>query len=326
MGHIQRASVHEPPVFDIEELEAQELLESVDLEAIMPLLHDGVVQTLGPGEVLIEGGSFNPRLYLLLSGELSVRLRSSGCAPLLILGPGQSVGELSLIDHKPASATIVAEVESRVLALDEELVWILVNSSHAISSNLLFLMVKRLRYGNDLLVQQQEKLEQFKFCATVDPLTGLFNRRWMDSMLPRQIERTRRCKDPLSVIMLDVDYFKRYNDEHGHLAGDQVLRTVGREIRDNVRPGDFSVRYGGEEFLAILPECNLEGARIVAERLRLAISAATTDSYNNEALPAITISLGAAEFDPVQTVNALIDAADTALFRAKKSGRDRVSS
>ena len=87
-------------------------------------------------------------------------------------------------------------------------------------------------------------------------------------MLQRQIERTRRCRDALSVIMLDVDYFKRYNDEHGHLAGDQVLRTVGREIRDNVRPGDFSVRYGGEEFLAILPECNLEGARIVAERRR----------------------------------------------------------
>ena len=314
-----------PKLFELEELAAQELLDAVELSAIEPLLRNGQVRSLVVGETLIEAESVNKHLYLVLSGELSVRLSARESEPLTKVGPGQSVGEFSLIDNKPASAFVIAEVPTRVLALDEELLWILVNSSHGFSSNLLFLLVTRLRNGNALFVRQRDELEQLKFISTVDPLTGLFNRRWLESMMPRQLERSQRCDESLSLIMIDVDHFKGYNDEHGHLAGDEVLRTLGRTIRENLRPGDMTVRYGGEEFLAILPNCDCQGAAIVGERLRLAVSHTSMQPDKERVLPPVTISLGISELQDKQSIEDLIAASDAALYRAKGAGRNRVA-
>ncbi len=157
--------------------------------------------------------------------------------------------------------------------------------------------------------------EEVKASSLLDSLTGLGNRRLMDIMLPKSLARAVRFRKNLSVIMLDIDYFKKYNDTHGHVAGDKLLSDVGRIILGKTRDGDFSVRYGGEEFLMVLHETDLEGARLLAETLRKTF----------EAELGITMSLGVAQYsDRLREDEKLIAAADEALYRAKENGRNRV--
>jgi diguanylate cyclase (GGDEF)-like protein len=211
------------------------------------------------------------------------------------------------------------------LKIEEDLVWILSNTSHAISSNLLFTLVKRLRHGNDLLCESRARLEQYRFHATVDALTGLFNRHWLNQMLPRQMHRAKASAEPLSLLMADIDHFKAYNDSHGHPAGDHALLTVAQSLRDHVRPADMTARYGGEEFLVVLPACNLEGAEVVAERLRAAVASSTIRFANGTELPGVTASFGIATLTGELAMEGFIGACDKALYRAKRRGRNRVS-
>ena len=157
-----------------------------------------------------------------------------------------------------------------------------------------------------------------------DALTGLFNRRFLEESLQRELSRVQRSGKPLAAIMIDVDHFKRFNDTFGHDAGDLVLREVGALLRRQVRGSDIACRYGGEEFLILLPEAPLAQARERAERLRQAVHE-LQPVQNGRALGTITISLGVALFpDHGDTPESLVQAADAALYQAKKAGRDRV--
>ena len=309
-----------------QELLRLELFDSVDMTTIRPLLRNCTVRTLCAGEVLIHAGRPNLDLYLVLSGQLSVRLDSAGAVPITQLGPGESVGEMSVIDHQPTSAFVVVEADARVLVIDEELMWVLVNTSHAIATNLLLTLSKRMRYGNNLIFEKHARLELYRFHATIDALTGLFNRRWLDSMLPRQMERSRMCHKPFSLLMVDIDNFKQYNDENGHVAADQAIGAVGHAIQTVLRPSDTGVRYGGDEFLLLLPDCPLDAGEQVAKRLRCAISDTRIQfADGGRELPSVTISVGAAEMSGCLTLESFVAAADAALYRAKRAGRDRAS-
>ncbi len=213
-----------------------------------------------------------------------------------------------------------------MLVIDEELVWLLVNTSHAVSSNLLFTLAKRLRFGTDVIVEDQAQIAEYRFHATVDALTGLFNRHWLNIMLPRQMSRASSAGENLSLMLADIDHFKRYNDEHGHLAGDRVLCAVATELRDRLRPTDMAARFGGEEFLVLLPDCSVDGAQIVAERLRRAIAGMRVKFAVGAELPPVTVSIGVAQMAGEATPEALIHAADAALYQAKTEGRDRIAS
>ena len=129
----------------------------------------------------------------------------------------------------------------------------------------------------------------------------------------------------MSVLMLDVDHFKRFNDEHGHQAGDQALRALGQSLTGHLRPNDVAARYGGEEFLVVLADTRFEAAWIIAERLREAMAGHSLLKADGTPLPSITISLGLAQLNPEQSAESLIARADAALYRAKKGGRNRVS-
>jgi diguanylate cyclase (GGDEF)-like protein len=310
--------------FTKETLDHVQLLQCSEPDIVKLLLDDCPVTTLKQNEVLITAGRSDRNLYVLLDGKLSVHLKSAETAPITFIEPGQTAGELSLIDHQPASAFVVAETDSRVLTLDEETVWELVSSSHAVARNLLYSLVKRLRYGNSLIIDTRKKLEQYQFQAKVDPLSGLFNRRWLNNMLPRQMHRSRVSSDPMSLVMIDIDHFKRYNDQHGHVAGDSAIRTVATTIADKIRPADMAARYGGEEFLLILPCCSLKPAEAAAERVRQAVEKAHIETSDGGTLSPVTISLGIAELRDEFTVEDFIQAADAALYRAKEAGRNRV--
>ena len=309
----------------LEELRRLRLLQSVDLSTVQPLLLNCPIKTVQPGDILIGAGDPNLYLYLLLSGSLSVHLQSTATDPIYTLEPGESVGEVSLIDHRPASAYVVARTASRVLVIDEHDMWMLADTSHAISRNLLATLTRRLRSGNDLIYQHQAQLGEYQFQATIDAVTGLYNRNWLDKMLPRQVGRSRSTGEPFSLVMIDIDHFKGYNDSHGHLGGDRALFTVACTLRDKLRPADMAARYGGEEFAVLLPQCMLSDACNVAERLRSAVAESPVIFPSGPELPPVTISLGVAELNDSFTTEGFLAAADAALYRAKHEGRNRVS-
>jgi diguanylate cyclase (GGDEF)-like protein/PAS domain S-box-containing protein len=157
-----------------------------------------------------------------------------------------------------------------------------------------------------------------------DPLTGLFNRRYMEETLEREVRRSARDQSSLSIIMIDIDHFKQFNDTFGHDAGDTVLRELGNFIKANTRSSDVACRYGGEEFMLLLPEASLEGARRRAEHMREGVKHFHV-RYREQALGMITISLGVAAYpDHGADGDSVVRAADTALYCAKSEGRDCV--
>ncbi|MDX1696340.1 MAG: GGDEF domain-containing protein, partial [Ketobacteraceae bacterium] len=160
--------------------------------------------------------------------------------------------------------------------------------------------------------------------ANSDALTGVNNRRWLEELLLRTRGRPLEDLAPLSVIMLDVDHFKRFNDDYGHQTGDEVLKMVAQAMQSSLRPNDMVARYGGEEFVILLPKTRLKHSLQVAERLRRKVER-TPINAEDKAIPGVTISLGVAQWQPGISLEALIGQADEALYRAKESGRNRVS-
>lgn len=157
-----------------------------------------------------------------------------------------------------------------------------------------------------------------------DPLTSLFNRRYMQESLDREVRRAVRSKRPLGIVMLDIDHFKNFNDSFGHHAGDLMLREFGKLLTIHVRGEDIICRYGGEEFVLILPEASLEATRLRAEELRKAASLLKLESQG-QYLGGVTISIGVAGFpDHGESAESIMRAVDQALYRAKAEGRDRV--
>ena len=155
--------------------------------------------------------------------------------------------------------------------------------------------------------------------ASVDGLTQLRNRRSFEERLEDETRRWRRHGTDVSLILLDIDHFKTYNDTYGHPRGDEVLRAVGQLLRTSLRAADFAARYGGEEFAIILPNTNRAGSLVVAEQLRRAIEGATWEERP------ITASVGVATMsEEVSTPELLVDQADRALYRSKEAGRNRV--
>jgi diguanylate cyclase (GGDEF)-like protein len=156
--------------------------------------------------------------------------------------------------------------------------------------------------------------------ARIDSLTGLANRRALEEILAAEISRAQRFRHELAIVLLDLDRFKETNDSFGHVAGDLMLRTVSRLLSSLARQGDTVARWGGEEFVVVLPETNLDGARRFAERLRLTIQAHRVGEMQTSA------SCGVATMLPEDTVDDLLGAADRALYQAKTNGRNRTES
>ncbi|MGC4122697.1 MAG: sensor domain-containing diguanylate cyclase [Myxococcales bacterium] len=179
-----------------------------------------------------------------------------------------------------------------------------------------------LMYLGSAIVKDLENARLYRLSIT-DSLTKAFNRQYLYQRLPEEVERGRRYKDPLSVALFDIDHFKRFNDTYGHPAGDFVLKEVVRLAQGQSRDVDALVRYGGEEFLVLLPNTPLDGARVIAERIRKAVEQAEFP-WSDRRLR-VTISVGIATLgDDVPNDEALLKKVDDALYKAKQTGRNRV--
>jgi diguanylate cyclase (GGDEF)-like protein len=192
-----------------------------------------------------------------------------------------------------------------------------------------------IRYGTEELSQLaqafdemaetlQERERKLREQAISDPLTGLYNRRHLAELLPRELARARRSGKPVAMILIDIDHFKRVNDSFGHSAGDVVLAAIGTLLRGKVRGGDVACRYGGEEFAVVLPETDVDSAQRRAEDIRSAIGSLDVN-YMGKPIGGITASLGIALFpDHSEDTDSLLRAADEALYAAKGAGRNRL--
>jgi diguanylate cyclase (GGDEF)-like protein len=166
--------------------------------------------------------------------------------------------------------------------------------------------------------------ESLREMAVRDPLTGLFNRRYLEETLEREFLRAARQGVPIALIMLDIDHFKRCNDTYGHDAGDALLRELGAFLQRYCRGSDVACRYGGEEFILTLSDCSLEIACQRAEEMRQAVQILQVH-HGRRTLEAITLSFGVAAFPEYgDNPDAVLKAADAAMYRAKQQGRDRV--
>ncbi len=169
-----------------------------------------------------------------------------------------------------------------------------------------------------IINRSKEKLSRL---ALVDQLTLLYNRRYFDDAVAREVERARRYNQNICLVMIDIDHFKNINDTHGHQKGDEVLQQVAKTISDNLRLNDIAARYGGEELVVILPETPLGNALVTAEKLRAAVQKESLEKSGLE----VTVSLGVSDFrEGDNAASDMIKRADDALYEAKKLGRNRV--
>ena len=307
-----------------QDLAEMKLFHGVETDSIIGLLQGCPITALGPQEELIKPGEDSECMYVVLEGEISVHLEDLDSGTVLTLSRGDSVGEIALIDNQPRSAFVVANEDSRVLAISREIFWGLANRIPGIAVNLLILFSARLRGNNDTLVESLKEQKKYRSIAAVDGLTGLHNRRWLDKHLARHIERARVGGELLCVAMIDVDEFKTFNGTYGHQAGDFVLTSVAHCIGSGIRPTDLSARYGGDEFTIIFPHTSAEDAVSAVNRVREVVNALDLVTPLGMNLPGITISVGVAQLQAEQDLEGLVEAADRALYQAKEMGRNRV--
>jgi diguanylate cyclase (GGDEF)-like protein len=182
------------------------------------------------------------------------------------------------------------------------------------------LLTASMIYFNKILYPKVVQIErELKEHSWTDSLTKVFNRSKFDDIIEREIERAKRYDQLLSLIVFDVDHFKAVNDAHGHLFGDSVLQAIAGLARDNIRGVDYLARWGGEEFMIILPETGLERAEALADRIKEEI-----EHHDFEIDEKVTVSFGVAQFKKYDSKETFIKKADDALYRAKANGRNRV--
>lgn len=273
------------------------------------------------------GSSAGARLYVVLSGALGLahseqEKPENGSSRFLA---GECVGELSVLDGDAPVPAIRALQDSELLVIEADTLWRMIDESNGVARNLLRLLSFRIRAANAQLRRKQKVGEFYRQLSLADGLTGLQNRAWLDQQLPAMVEAAKTGGSSLAIIMVDIDYFKKFNDDYGHQAGDEVLKTAAKVLTGALRPNDFAARYGGEEMMVILPGASAEVGAGVAQRLCESMRRTVFFSDMHKPLPHITASFGVAGLLPGQDSTSLVANADAALYRAKHAGRNQVA-
>lgn len=311
------------PAADPAEYAHIELFRNVEFANVGHLIEQCHELLVAPGDMLLEAGAENHAVYLVVSGELEVRLVDSDAEPIVTVASGACVGELSILNRLKVSAWVAATKPTRLLVMPDDVVWSFIARSHEFASNLLGMLSGRVREDNERFLHSLDAQRRYQRAAKVDALTGLFNRRWFDEILDRQWRRACAEGEPLSVLFIDIDHFKSVNDRYGHLTGDAALREVANLLQSSIRPMDLAARFGGEEFAILMLGIALGEAREIAERLRRDIERHPVRAGG--ALLHLTASIGVAERLPEESADALLAACDAAMYAAKRTGRNAVA-
>ncbi len=321
-------------------------LADVDLERVVGACREVV---LAPGEALCNEGDVGSAMFVVLAGNLVV---SKAGKQVAVGRPGDCFGEMALIERRERAATLRALDDTLVLEIPEEafrrylstntnalMALLRVFSERSrrdldslVSANLkLLAQAEEMDLKNRELTETRRQLEHrnrdLERISALDTLTQIANRRRFDSALRQEWRRCSRDEAPLSLVFCDIDYFKRFNDTYGHQAGDECLVRVAQAMEETLnRPADLVARYGGEEFIALLGDTRIDGARMLAERMRARVEGLRVENRASGVGLFLTVSLGVASVVPKPAVRPedLVDLADRALYAAKEGGRNRV--
>ena len=301
-------------------LERAKLFANISLDDVEYLIGRCERRNLERGEHLLEPGVSNSHVYLILDGELRVYVNDRNLPARAVLGPGDCVGEMSLVNAQVASALVLAAKDTQLLAVPHDVLWSMVDCSHGVARNLLAIITGRIRDSNQALVAVQGRSLEFEAAGSVDALTGIYNRTWLLDAYPRAMTRCAEDQKPLFLVMADIDLFSHFNRRFGYLTGDAMLRRMAHRLADGLREQDLIARHGGDEFLILLPDTTMDQARPIAERLRELVAIGSGLQTGE----GVTLSCGLAQMHGGESIDELISRADAALGRAKENGRDRI--
>ena len=304
-------------------LPGSSLFQNVQLEQLAPDLQASRALRIEAGQVLLDPGHSNSEIFIVLQGELLVCLEPRIAHPLARIGVGQCVGELSIIDADMPSAYVVAASRTELLAIAKPVLWRMLATQQVMAVNLLHVLSRRIRENNVVLLGSLEIQREYRNKAETDALTGLHNRAWFTEVFPKQLDLCERTGQQASLLMVDIDHFKRVNDVYGHQVGDDALRHIGRLMQRNLRGTDLCARFGGEEMIVLMPATDIVQGHLTAERLRQGIALAPLLLPDGRSVP-LTVSGGLAQWQPGFLIDDLIHSADRALYQAKDEGRNRI--
>lgn len=298
------------------------LFQGIDAQSVKKYLDNTSSHLLLKGEVLISPSSTSKNLYVVLSGLLSVHLNSPQSDFIAVINTGECAGEVSLFDKGAPSAYVVAAADSKILQITKTTIWDMIDNCEGFAKNLLYLVSSRIRESNQIMLNSYRMQQYYESRINIDSLTRLYNRRWIDQNIPQTYEACITNKTPVGLMMLDIDFFKKYNDDNGHLVGDTCLKVVANAIRNSIRPSDMLGRFGGEEFVILLPSATIQTCESVANRIKNNVEKIEITDNQLAVLPSVTISIGIAKGELNISYEDAFKVADAALYKAKKSGRN----
>jgi len=307
---------------DWEVVRSCRLFKGLEASVLATVTEVGHARKVARGHRLVEPEQPWLHVLVVLEGELGAYLDHSLQVSVARFVRGDCVGENAVLGDGASSLYVVAQLPTRVLAVEAGAFRALMEHAPRIALNLLEILSARLAKSNTNRLRAELPKQEFERLATHDPLTGLNNRRWMNENFARELRQAREQR-PAALLVIDIDYFEAVNDALGHAGGDLLLRAIGEAIRRCFRPGDLSARMSGDRFGVLLPNTELAKARDAAERLRAQV-AAHPMPIRNGVTSTCTVSIGlsetiAGELEPT------LAAATAALQQAKDAGRNRVT-
>ncbi len=309
-------------------IEIFSLLESDEINKITKYFkkHD-----INDNEILFSEGDQGNNLYIVESGIISskARLPHGGEREIASFEPGDFFGEMSIFEKAPRSATCYCSGKCTLFSLHEKDFYEIVRKYPDIAIKIMYRMLnittQRLRNTGEFLSDMVTWGESASRRAITDEMTGAYNRRYLDDIIGGKFESARAGGRPISIIMIDLDYFRQVNENYGHAAGDRVIMEVVRIYNRNLRKGDILARYGGDEFIILLPDADLKIAVEIAEYVRAEVEQLDILLQYNGSIKKVTVSQGISSFpENTDNLKKLRELADRALYTAKEQGRNRV--
>ena len=307
-----------------------------------------------PGDTVIRENDIANALFLITKGVVQItRNTVAGKVSILITRKeGEVIGELGLIENKPRSSSVICQTEVTIIKIEKDHLFELICLIPVLKTNINRIIASRFRQTiyqtssevlkyqillelNQTIVAQKNELERLNTeleeknkalykMAMTDQLTQINNRCFIMEVMAKSFSNCCRHNIHLSCVLIDIDHFKKFNDIHGHLAGDYVLIKTAQLLKDLLRKGDYVARFGGEEFLILLPNTQIENAHIVADKIRKTVEE-TVYTYNDNTDLKVTISLGLSDnlINRPENEYQMIKNADIALYEAKDNGRNQ---
>jgi diguanylate cyclase (GGDEF)-like protein len=317
----------ENPVEFLKHIEIFSLLAPGEIDSIGPLFRS---RRVGAGEILFREGDEGSEMFIVRSGAVatSLNLPDGTERQIAMFREGNFFGEMSIFEKAARSATCTGAEDSTLICLHEDDFYRMIDEYPGVATKIMFRMLnitaQRLRDTGEFLSDMVHWGEAARRRAITDELTGAYNRRFLDEAMPGNLERARVAGNPLSIVMVDLDYFREINENYGHETGDRCIVEVVRVFNRVLRESDILARFGGDEFTILMPEVPSGAALEMAERAREQVAQLDFLRQFNGKVTGITLSMGVASYpEDGDEALALKQAADRALYRAKESGRNR---